>query len=74
MFLKLLDNADSRIDFRLLIVELKSLKRYKNEFSLDLFAFCDFKLRNGKDFLVGAIVKYNDSILLLWNCTRICTK
>lgn len=58
-FFKLLDKADSRIvHLRLLIVELKSLKRHKNEFSFDLFAFWGFNVRNGKDFLIGAITKY----------------
>lgn len=59
MFFKLVDKADNRIvDLRLLIVELKSLKRYKKEFSFDLFALCGFNVTNGKDFLIGAIIKY----------------
>lgn len=52
---KLLDNVDSRIDRRRFIVELKSLKRYKNKFSFAFFALAGFKVRNGKDFLVGAM-------------------
>lgn len=60
MFFKLLDNVESLIDLRLFIVELKSLKRYKNEFSFDLFVLFGFNVKNGKDFLlVGAIMRYD---------------
>lgn len=56
MFFKLLDNADNRIDRRRFIVELKSLKRYKNVFSFELFDLFGFNVKNGSDFRVGAIV------------------
>lgn len=73
----------SRIDFRLFIVELKSLKRYKNVFSLELFDLFDLNVRKGKDFLVGAIFGAKFSVFFLNNhttnlftpnCTSKCTK
>lgn len=47
-----------RIERRRLIVVLKSLKRYKNEFSLfDFLELFGFSVRNDIDFRVGAIFK-----------------
>lgn len=56
IFFRLPANA-SRIDFRRFIVELKSLKRYKNVFSLELLTLVDLNVRKGRDFLVGAILE-----------------
>lgn len=55
MFFKLLAKFERRIDLRRFIVELKSLKRYKNVFSFDLLELYGFGVRNGSDFL-GAIL------------------
>lgn len=56
MFFRLLANADKRIDLRRFIVELKSLKRYKNVLSLDLDTLLGLNVKNDRDFLVGAIL------------------
>lgn len=74
MFLKLLANADSLIDFRRFIVELKSLKRYRNVFSLGLLVLVDLNVKKGKDFRVGAIFGCEFQFLCTQNCTTECTK
>lgn len=59
MNMKLTFFSNSRIDLRRFMVELKSLKRYKNEFSFALFILCGKNgkdLRNVEDFLVLAII------------------
>lgn len=56
MFFRLLANVDNRIDLRRFIVELKSLKRYKNEFSFELDTLRGFNVKNDRDFRVGAIL------------------
>lgn len=57
MSFKLLANVDNRIDLLRLIVELKSLKRYKNEFSLAFDTLLGRNVKNDNDFrVVGAIL------------------
>lgn len=56
MSFRVLANVDNRIDLLRLIVELKSLKRYKNEFSLEFDTLLGRNVKKDKDFrVVGAI-------------------
>lgn len=56
MSFRLLANVDIRIDLLRLIVELKSLKRYKNVFSFEFDILLGFNVKNDRDFrVVGAI-------------------
>lgn len=57
MSFRLLANVDNRIDLLRLIVELKSLKRYKNGISLGFDTLLGRNVRNDSDFrVVGAIL------------------